>query len=199
MISLLPPIIPSTLCSYSSTTTYSFPPPSLSLSLTRAFMLSQMNVLGVHRHQITKPRKNTNKRCKTDIKVVYISSPMKVKTCVSKFRDLVQELTGKDSDADAYASRLATNVDQVYDNSYNDRMIGERELIQNSSVSSDESSLLTVDSFKESSSMFPSCGMEPFDDPFMTQKEASFFGMFTSNYFPQESFQLDPLKGFGSL
>lgn len=31
------------------------------------------------------------------LKIVYISSPMKVKTCESKFRSLVQELTGKDS------------------------------------------------------------------------------------------------------
>ncbi|GKU91372.1 hypothetical protein SLEP1_g5257 [Rubroshorea leprosula] len=36
---------------------------------------------------------------KNGIKVVYISSPMKVKTCASKFRALVQELTGKDSEA----------------------------------------------------------------------------------------------------
>ncbi|TXG49157.1 hypothetical protein EZV62_025032 [Acer yangbiense] len=40
------------------------------------------------------------KRCnKKGVKVVYISSPMKVKTCASKFRALVQELTGKDSDS----------------------------------------------------------------------------------------------------
>ncbi|XP_010548817.1 PREDICTED: uncharacterized protein LOC104820144 [Tarenaya hassleriana] len=35
---------------------------------------------------------------KEDIKVVYISSPIKVKTSASEFRALVQELTGKDSD-----------------------------------------------------------------------------------------------------
>ena len=36
------------------------------------------------------------------IKVVYIASPMKVKTSASKFRDLVQELTGQDSDTARY-------------------------------------------------------------------------------------------------
>ncbi|KAI3975014.1 hypothetical protein MKX01_005125 [Papaver californicum] len=43
---------------------------------------------------------NTNK-CKKiskPIKVVYISNPMMVKTSVSEFRSLVQELTGRDSD-----------------------------------------------------------------------------------------------------
>ncbi|CAN0843877.1 hypothetical protein LINGRAHAP2_LOCUS4097 [Linum grandiflorum] len=33
-----------------------------------------------------------------DVKVVYISTPMKVKTSAADFRALVQELTGKDSD-----------------------------------------------------------------------------------------------------
>lgn len=36
------------------------------------------------------------------VKVVYISSPMKVKTSASKFRALVQELTGRDSDVERY-------------------------------------------------------------------------------------------------
>ena len=36
------------------------------------------------------------------IKVVYIAGPMKVKTSASKFRDLVQELTGQDSDTARY-------------------------------------------------------------------------------------------------
>ncbi|MCL7025789.1 hypothetical protein MKW94_007859 [Papaver nudicaule] len=52
-------------------------------------------------------RKSTNstinkysirKKISKPIKVVYISNPMKVKTTVSEFRSLVQELTGRDSD-----------------------------------------------------------------------------------------------------
>ncbi|GLT64950.1 hypothetical protein SLA2020_374110 [Shorea laevis] len=45
---------------------------------------------------------------KDGIKVVYISSPMRVKTCASKFRALVQELTGKGSEA-ATANAKAFN------------------------------------------------------------------------------------------
>ncbi|CAI9089796.1 OLC1v1024431C1 [Oldenlandia corymbosa var. corymbosa] len=36
------------------------------------------------------------------LKVVYISSPMKVETSASRFRTLVQELTGRDSDISRY-------------------------------------------------------------------------------------------------
>ncbi|XVF40903.1 hypothetical protein PTKIN_Ptkin01aG0154100 [Pterospermum kingtungense] len=42
----------------------------------------------------SKKKKNSNK----PIKVVYISNPMKVKTSASKFRALVQELTGQDAE-----------------------------------------------------------------------------------------------------
>ncbi|KAI3844237.1 hypothetical protein MKX03_032308 [Papaver bracteatum] len=38
------------------------------------------------------------KKISKPVKVVYISNPMKVKTSVSEFRSLVQELTGRDSD-----------------------------------------------------------------------------------------------------
>ncbi|GMH05077.1 hypothetical protein Nepgr_006917 [Nepenthes gracilis] len=51
-------------------------------------------------NQMTKgrsSRRNVSKR-KNDIKVVYISTPMKVKTSASRFREIVQELTGQDSD-----------------------------------------------------------------------------------------------------
>ncbi|KAF8102070.1 hypothetical protein N665_0201s0359 [Sinapis alba] len=46
-----------------------------------------------------KPLKQKKKTASTNkaIKVRYISNPMKVKTCASKFRELVQELTGQDA------------------------------------------------------------------------------------------------------
>ncbi|CAH8360410.1 unnamed protein product [Eruca vesicaria subsp. sativa] len=46
-----------------------------------------------------KPSKQKKKMSSTNkaIKVRYISNPMKVKTCASKFRELVQELTGQDA------------------------------------------------------------------------------------------------------
>ncbi|KAJ8773980.1 hypothetical protein K2173_009411 [Erythroxylum novogranatense] len=43
--------------------------------------------------------KSKGKGGEKGIKVVYISSPMKVKASASEFRALVQQLTGKDSDA----------------------------------------------------------------------------------------------------
>lgn len=51
-------------------------------------------VVGVHdaSKQITKAKK------KAQVKVVYISNPMKVNTSASQFRALVQQLTGRDAD-----------------------------------------------------------------------------------------------------
>ena len=57
-----------------------------------------MDVLGVNQVK----NKRQAKGSKKGIKVVYIASPMKVKTSASKFRDLVQELTGQDSDTARY-------------------------------------------------------------------------------------------------
>ncbi|KAL1564327.1 sigma factor binding protein 1, chloroplastic-like [Salvia divinorum] len=54
-----------------------------------------------HRGHHPPPRKmisNSKKR----LKVVYISSPMKVRTSQARFRALVQELTGKNSDIAPY-------------------------------------------------------------------------------------------------
>ncbi|KAI3719676.1 hypothetical protein L6452_20578 [Arctium lappa] len=47
-------------------------------------------------------KKSSCTRKKNKLKVVYISSPMKVKTSASKFRALVQELTGRHSDISRY-------------------------------------------------------------------------------------------------
>ncbi|KAJ0246809.1 Sigma factor binding protein 1 [Hirschfeldia incana] len=45
----------------------------------------------------SKQKKKTASSANKAIKVRYISNPMKVKTCASKFRELVQELTGQDA------------------------------------------------------------------------------------------------------
>ncbi|KAL8542124.1 hypothetical protein ACS0TY_003110 [Phlomoides rotata] len=49
-------------------------------------------------------KKNSKGKRKSNdsLKVVYISSPMKVKTSASRFRSLVQQLTGKNSDITQY-------------------------------------------------------------------------------------------------
>ncbi|RHN65630.1 hypothetical protein MtrunA17_Chr3g0082031 [Medicago truncatula] len=58
-------------------------------------MKSEINMLGVNNH-VMKGKKQSKKN-KKEVKVTYISSPMKVKTSASNFRALVQELTGQDS------------------------------------------------------------------------------------------------------
>ena len=45
-----------------------------------------------------KKKNNKNSNNNKNIKVVYISNPMKVKTSASEFRALVQELTGQDAE-----------------------------------------------------------------------------------------------------
>ncbi|KAM2065328.1 hypothetical protein TB1_027706 [Malus domestica] len=58
-----------------------------------------MNVLGAN---VKSPKQSKRSRSKGGVKVVYISSPMKVQTSASEFRALVQELTGRDSDAERF-------------------------------------------------------------------------------------------------
>ncbi|KAL6130108.1 hypothetical protein ACLB2K_068489 [Fragaria x ananassa] len=58
-----------------------------------------MDVLGVNNRS---PKQSKRSRSSKGVKVVYISSPMKVQTSASKFRALVQELTGRDSDAERF-------------------------------------------------------------------------------------------------
>ncbi|GLT88099.1 hypothetical protein SLE2022_061380 [Rubroshorea leprosula] len=44
-----------------------------------------------------KPTKRSKQK-KKPVRVVYISNPMKIRTCASRFRSLVQELTGQDAE-----------------------------------------------------------------------------------------------------
>ncbi|KAI4302482.1 hypothetical protein MLD38_038220 [Melastoma candidum] len=73
-------------------------------------------MLGVNSRKLTGGKKEAGERrkgsAKKGLKVVYISSPMKVTTSAAEFRATVQELTGRDSDVarimergDWYSSR----------------------------------------------------------------------------------------------
>lgn len=55
------------------------------------------NSVSTSLHQRKSTKKKTKPKSKA-VKVVYISNPMKVKTCPSRFRALVQELTGQDAE-----------------------------------------------------------------------------------------------------
>lgn len=64
--------------------------------------------MDIHRHRA---QKQANKKRGKGVKVVYISSPMKVTASASQFRALVQELTGQDSDVAGFME--ASNPNNV--------------------------------------------------------------------------------------
>ncbi|KAG4947317.1 hypothetical protein AAZX31_15G218900 [Glycine max] len=63
-----------------------------------------------------KNKRASNKRDKKEIKVTYISSPVKVKTSASNFRALVQELTGQ------YSNVAETSIPMEEDNGHSERV-----------------------------------------------------------------------------
>ncbi|EXB62680.1 hypothetical protein L484_023976 [Morus notabilis] len=63
-----------------------------------------MDVLGISPMKTQKQFKRSRRN--KGVKVVYISSPMKVKTSASEFRALVQELTGRNSDAERFMEEI---------------------------------------------------------------------------------------------
>jgi len=134
-----------------------------------------MDVLGVN---MKSGKRSHTKRSKKAIKVVYISSPMKVKTSASEFRALVQELTGKDSDAARFMD--INGADEI---SHQRAEYGQRVSAVPSTNSSQSPSTTSSESFLESfdGELFPS------------MEESTFMGMLQSSLF-HESFQLDVLN-----
>ncbi|KAL2230533.1 sigma factor binding protein 2, chloroplastic [Sesamum indicum] len=133
-------------------------------------------------------RKNNN-----SLKVVYISSPMKVKTSASRFRSLVQKLTGKNSDISHYMAEPS--------NSYGFIDFCEIDCDANQSLAkqtSDDqchllSSISAEDTPTSSDSLF-----EPIDNVFASQMDEQFSGFFSSNSFFDAS-QLDVLGSYDEL
>lgn len=139
----------------------------------------------VHGHHMKNPKKRKGRR--EDVKVVYISSPVKVKTCASRFRALVQELTGRDSDVSRYME--ANNV------SYHDDSQQVHVVDHNNSVSDRVSDSTTTSS--ENSYFEPS-----FDDFLMNSNgQGGFLGLFpTSNLLCDQEFEFNNgvLGGYGA-
>ncbi|KAE8711947.1 Sigma factor binding protein 2 [Hibiscus syriacus] len=134
--------------------------------------------------QVKRTKKNSKRsNSKKDLKVVYISSPMKVKTCASQFRALVQELTGKDSDI---ADRFMDNSNYI-DTTPEDSSDTTRITAEGDGVIGQ---LPLLDSNNDQSVF------GPFDDGIMS--EGSFLGMFTSNLFHDQS-QFAAIRSFGSV
>ncbi|KAJ0979001.1 hypothetical protein J5N97_014475 [Dioscorea zingiberensis] len=57
-----------------------------------------------------KAQKQVKSKRKAPIKVVYISNPMRFETSAAKFRELVQSVTGQDSDIDTMFGIHGTNT-----------------------------------------------------------------------------------------
>ncbi|KAK2634367.1 hypothetical protein Ddye_029159 [Dipteronia dyeriana] len=137
-------------------------------------------------------KSHQKKRCnKKGVKVVYISSPMKVNTCASKFRALVQELTGKDSDStccfpDPYAFQKSTQLPHHHR--------------QESSSIGGGSHDHQYPMMSESPTFSDATGqIDQYGDMFRSHREDSFLGLFSSNLFSDQPFQLDAFKSFDSM
>ncbi|KAL3349287.1 hypothetical protein AABB24_022431 [Solanum stoloniferum] len=132
-------------------------------------------------------RKDDHKSKKSNVKVVYISTPMKVKTSASRFRSLVQELTGQDSDIERIMETNGSITE--YEDIHRERDDFNKLPAKSSSLSpssSPSSSLLLAKSSNSSpvSSESNNYFMEPnFDDLFNSQMEEQFLALLaSSNY-----------------
>ncbi|KAJ8529339.1 hypothetical protein K7X08_036174 [Anisodus acutangulus] len=125
---------------------------------------------------------------KSNVKIVYISTPMKVQTSASRFRSLVQELTGRDSDI---ARIMETNwVTEFEDINHGREGVNELPAKSSSPSPSSTSSLLPVKSSDSSPiSSESNYFVEPnFDDLFNSQMEDRFLSLLaSSNYLPPSS------------
>ncbi|KAI9157489.1 hypothetical protein LWI28_023400 [Acer negundo] len=138
------------------------------------------------------------KRCnKKGVKVVYISSPMKVKTCASKFRALVQELTGKDSDStccfpDPYAFQKSPELPHHHLHRQESSYIG------GGSLHDHQHPMMSTESPTFSDATEP-IDHDQYGDVFRSHRDDSYFGIFSSNLFSDQPFQLDAFKSFDSI
>ncbi|CAN1316158.1 Sigma factor binding protein 1, chloroplastic [Linum perenne] len=124
-------------------------------------------------------KRNNNKN--DQVKVVYISSPMKVKTTAAEFRALVQELTGKDSDT-ARLMEVKGNEDLMLmmmtdDDANNNMSLFNINQQQESSTCSDYSASTSLETFDEQEDLF-------------LPMEGSFMSLFQPNYLTEFT-QLD--------
>ncbi|XP_058226005.1 sigma factor binding protein 1, chloroplastic-like [Rhododendron vialii] len=119
-------------------------------------------------HDMKNSRKRKGRR--ESVKVVYISSPVKVKTSASRFRALVQELTGRDSDVSRY---VEANNGSYYHDDHSQGGVVDRG-ISNSVSDRVSDSTTSSDSYLE---------LEPsFDDLLMNSNgQGGFLGMFPSS------------------
>ncbi|XP_060169088.1 uncharacterized protein LOC132599958 [Lycium barbarum] len=142
---------------------------------------------------------------KSNVKVVYISTPMKVKTSATRFRSLVQELTGRDSDI---ARIMETNGMTEFEDIHHELLPTKSSSPSPSPSPSPSSSLLPAKSSSYSSSVSSESNyfMEPnFNDLFSGQMEEQFLDLLanSSNYLPSSSIdysaEVDVLGSYDAL
>ncbi|XP_047973991.1 sigma factor binding protein 2, chloroplastic-like [Salvia hispanica] len=134
------------------------------------------------------------KRKKSDpLKVVYISSPMKVKTSATRFRSLVQELTGKNSDVSQY---MDDNSDYLAKDFYHEIDCDDQSLAKETSDDQyrTNSSVSTVDTPTSSDSFQGQMDISVFTSQMSEQLQ----GAFSSNSF-YDPLHLDVLGSFDEL
>ncbi|KAL2491792.1 vq domain-containing protein [Abeliophyllum distichum] len=135
-------------------------------------------------------KKTKSKRSnKNSLKVVYISSPMKVKTSATRFRSLVQELTGRHSDV----SRFMESNDSNDFHEFDDNSDGS---LQPKSVNDDH--LSSISTQRESPTSSDSTFFEPMDNVFTSHLEEQFADIFSSDLFFDSS-ELDVLGSYEDL
>ncbi|CAL0317101.1 unnamed protein product [Lupinus luteus] len=107
----------------------------------------------------TKKRIKPMKQKSKPIKIVYISNPMRVKTSVSEFRTLVQELTGKDAEMQPDPSRYCWEGDS----SGYKILVSDEDCVKKNGDDENDSQVEEVHNVEVSSSM------DYFDDVFTPQ------------------------------
>ncbi|KAL0429449.1 UNVERIFIED_CONTAM: hypothetical protein Sradi_0570900 [Sesamum radiatum] len=125
-------------------------------------------------------------KSKDSLKVTYISSPMKVKTSACRFRSLVQQLTGKNSDISRYveSNYSADGFHKIGRDDVGDVMTHERRTL--SSISTEDTTSTSSDSlFGSMGNVLVTCPME----------EQQFAGIFSSVLFSNRDDQLDHVLG----
>ncbi|KAB1222192.1 Sigma factor binding protein 1, chloroplastic [Morella rubra] len=136
-------------------------------------------------HQRKPTKRTKSKKGSNPIKVVYISNPMKVKTCASRFRALVQELTGQDAELPDPTKFSVCDNDVGWHQTVPDPVM---------KIGDDDHSpeVPAVDLCHEQPES-SSCQFEPFDDVFTPQMIENLSGLFPANVFC-ESAQVDVLR-----
>lgn len=120
------------------------------------------------------------KKGKDSLKVVYISSPMKVKTSASRFMSLVQELTGKNSDIVQYTE---LNDDKAIDHQFLEIDLSDGALVTQAETS-DQYNLSSISNSNDTTTCNSSNSFfERVHDGLTSQMEDQFAGIFGSNSF----------------